>query len=124
MKRILVIDDSPYSRQLVVASLSKTGEYELDGVASGVEAIKLLSTTKFDLIITDVNMPDINGLELVRFVKCNERLNQIPIIIISTDASTEDQERVLSLGATAYLIKPFTTEQLRQSIDQALNSNQ
>jgi two-component system, chemotaxis family, chemotaxis protein CheY len=120
MKRILITDDSPSSRQLVAAALSSGSEYQLERAASGIEAIKLLSTSPFDLVITDVNMPDINGIELIRFVKSNERLRQIPIITMSTDASLEDQQRVLSLGATTYLVKPFTSEQLRSAIEDAL----
>ena len=121
-KRILIADDSPASRSLVAAALADVSGVEIARVSSGIEAIKLLTTTTFDLILTDVNMPDINGLELLRFIKTSERLRVIPVLLISTDVAAEDRAHAFSLGADDYLTKPFTTEQLRQAISRLVNS--
>lgn len=120
-KRILIADDSPASRALVAAALSGVSGVEIARVSSGVEAMKLLVATPFDLVLTDVNMPDINGLELLRFIKTTQRLRAIPVLLISTDANERDRAHALSLGADDYLAKPFTTEQLRQVIGKFVN---
>ncbi len=123
-KRILIADDSPASRSLVAAALADMPGVEIARVSSGVEAMKLIATTSFDLVLTDVNMPDINGLELLRFIKTTEHLRTTPVLLISTDVAQQDRARALSLGADDYLTKPFTTEQLRQAISRLLNREQ
>jgi len=80
---------------------------------SGFEALRLLPRGAFDLIVTDINMPDINGLELVSFLKKNDAYARIPLIIVSTEGSVRDREKGLGLGANAYLVKPFQPEDLR-----------
>lgn len=120
MKRILVADDSLATRALVAAALADPQDFQVERVSTGLEAIKFLSTTATDLVITDIHMPEINGLELVRFVKTNERLRRIPVIVISTEATEEDRERALSLGADDYLAKPFSAAQLRHVINKFL----
>jgi two-component system chemotaxis response regulator CheY len=121
MKRILVADDSASTRALISAVLADQTEFQVERVSTGLEAIKLLSTTRIDLVLTDVHMPDINGLELIRFVKGDERLKHIPIVVISTEAAEPDRLRALSLGANDYLAKPFTAEQLRYVINKYLS---
>ena len=74
---------------------------------NGFEALKTLPTRRFDLIITDINMPDINGLELIGFVKSNPAYRDIPLIIVSTEKTEEDKKRGLALGAAGYVVKPF-----------------
>ena len=123
-KRILVADDSTASRSLVAAAFAEVADVEIARASSGVEAMKLIATTSFDLVLTDVNMPDINGLELLRFIKTSERLRTTPVLLISTDAAQQDRSRALSLGADDYLTKPFTTEQLRQAIGRLVNPEQ
>jgi len=120
MKRILIADDSPAARALVAAELSDTANLHIERASSGLEAIKLLSTTKIDLVLTDVHMPDINGLELVRFIKQDTRLRTIPVIVMSTEADEADRLRGVSLGADDYLAKPFTAEELRRLIGKYL----
>jgi len=82
--------------------------------ASGFEALRHLPREQFDLVVTDINMPDINGLELVSFVKNNTRYESIPLVIVSTESSERDRDKGLGLGADAYLVKPFDPEELRQ----------
>ena len=81
-----------------------------------MQAIKLLPLESFDLVITDINMPDINGLELVSFVRKNPAYSGLPIMIVSTEGSERDRERGLSLGADAYMVKPFEAEELRDVV--------
>ena len=81
---------------------------------SGFEALRLLPRERFDLIVTDINMPDINGLELVAFVKSNQAYASIPLVIVSTEGSERDRDKGLGLGADAYLVKPFEPEALRE----------
>jgi two-component system chemotaxis response regulator CheY len=77
---------------------------------NGFEALRALPRCAFDLIVTDINMPDINGIELVRFIRQSEKHSAVPILIISTQSSERDQQRVLAMGANAFLAKPFEPE--------------
>jgi two-component system chemotaxis response regulator CheY len=120
MKHILVVDDSSATRSLVGAVLAEATDLRVERVSTGLEAIKLLSTTEVDLVLTDIHMPEINGLELIRFIKEAEHLRRIPVVIISTEAAQPDKERALALGANDYLAKPFTAEQLRRTINKHL----
>jgi CheY-like chemotaxis protein len=120
MKRILIADDSSAARALVAAELADIKDLQVERVSSGLEAIKLLSTTEIDLVLADVHMPEINGLELIRFIKADRRLMRVPIVVISTEASEGDRKRALLLGADDYLAKPFTVEQLKHAINKHL----
>jgi len=122
MKRILVADDSIATRALVAAALVDLNHVQVERVPTGIDAIKLLSTTPIDLVLTDIHMPEINGLELVRFIKSDERLRSIPVIVISTEASDDDRRRALALGADDYLAKPFTSQQLQHTINKHLTN--
>jgi two-component system chemotaxis response regulator CheY len=82
--------------------------------ASGFDALRLLPRGPYDLVITDINMPDINGLELVRFIKKSDQHKNTKVMLISTQSSERDRERGLSLGADVYLAKPFSPESLRE----------
>ena len=117
MKRILVVDDSSAARALVAAVLAEAAELQVERVSTGLEAIKLLSTTQINLVLTDIHMPEINGLELIRFIKEDPRLRHIPIVIVSTETAQQDRQRAISLGADDYLAKPFTAEQLRRILN-------
>lgn len=98
-------------RSFVSATLDQQG-YEVTTAESGFAALKALPGGRFDLVITDVNMPDINGLELIRFCRSNPTYAQTPVIIISTEGREKDRDRGMSLGAAAYLVKPFTPDAL------------
>jgi len=115
VQRILIVEDSPTMRALLVSALEDLeGPLKITEVESGFEALRQLPRESYDLIITDINMPDINGLELVSFVKTNEAYRSIPLIIVSTEGSERDRDKGMSLGADAYLVKPFDAEDLRQ----------
>jgi len=114
--RILVVEDSSAMRAFVRATLEEDGDVEVHEAGSGFEALRVLPRERFDAVIVDINMPDINGLELVSFMRKSEAHRQTPLVIISTEAAERDRERGLALGANAYLSKPFTPEALRATL--------
>jgi two-component system chemotaxis response regulator CheY len=115
VKRILVVEDSPTMRSLLASALEDLETtVKVDEAESGFEALRMLPRGEYDLIVTDINMPDINGLELVSFVKRNEAYRGIPLVIVSTEGSERDRDKGLGLGADAYLVKPFDPEVLRE----------
>jgi len=109
------------TRSLVRAVASEIDGVETFEANTGFEALKMLPARKYDLIVTDINMPDINGLELINFVKSDERYRVIPMLIISTEKSDEDRKRGLEMGADAYLSKPFKADELLEMIKGLLN---
>ena len=116
MPRILIVEDSPTMRSLLASSLEALeGAVKVTQVASGFEALRQLPREPYDLVVTDINMPDINGLELISFLKGNEAYRGIPLIIVSTEGAERDREKGLALGADAYLVKPFDPEALRDA---------
>ncbi len=126
MRKVLVVEDSSSARALVRAILEDAvfadavGGCEVTEATSGFDAMRLLPRGPYDLIITDINMADINGLELIHFIRKSEHHSSIPLVIISTLASERDVERGLALGANAYVAKPFTAEQLRTACGKLL----
>ncbi len=101
-----------FVRSTLESRLSDAEEVEVVEAASGFDALRLLPRGPYDLVITDINMPDINGLELVQFMRKSELHRRTPIVLISTQSADRDRQRGLSLGADAYLAKPFTPELL------------
>lgn len=120
-KSILIVEDSATTRALIRAIIEEMGDFNTIEAGSGFEALKLLPTEEFRLVITDVNMPDINGLELINFIKNNSRYSHIPLLIVSTERSEEDRKRGIALGAMAYITKPFKAHELQEVIKKALN---
>jgi two-component system chemotaxis response regulator CheY len=119
-KRILVVEDSPMTRSLIVSSLEDMGDFTIIEAANGFQALRKLPEVSPDLVITDINMPDINGLEVVRFIKQNESFKHIPCIIVTTEGRDVDRERGLRLGADRYLVKPFEPEELQGFVKELL----
>jgi two-component system chemotaxis response regulator CheY len=120
MKNVLVVEDSKAIRSMIRVALEEAGGFFAIEAGSGFEALKTLPTRHFDLIITDINMPDINGLELIGYVKSNPTYRDIPLIIVSTEKSVEDKKRGMALGAVGYVTKPFKKEELVTVVSQAL----
>jgi two-component system chemotaxis response regulator CheY len=112
MKNVLIVEDSKAIRSMIRVSLEEAGDFFAVEAGNGFEALKTLPTLRFDLIITDINMPDINGLELIGYVKSNPTYQDIPLVIVSTEKSEEDKKRGISLGAAGYVVKPFRKEEL------------
>jgi two-component system chemotaxis response regulator CheY len=109
--RILIVEDSSAMRAYVRAALESEGSWEVVEAASGLEALRLLPRGPYRLVVTDINMPDLSGLELVSFIRKSQH-RTTPIVIISTEGRETDRERAMALGANAYLTKPFRPDAL------------
>lgn len=120
LKAVLVIEDSDATRSLIVSVLEGLGSIRAFQATSGFEALRVLPTQDFDLVLTDINMPDINGLEVVSFLKKTERYKHIPVVIITTESGTRDRMRGLDLGAQRYITKPFDIAELRATVEELL----
>ncbi|HVT43713.1 MAG TPA: response regulator [Thermoanaerobaculia bacterium] len=120
--KILVVEDSPSMRAYLTTMIEgETGNtLEIVEASSGFEALKTLPHHKFDAILTDINMPDINGLELVSFLKNHPVYRSIPVMVISTEGSEEDRRRASALGAEEYLVKPFQVSDLLEKLRKLL----
>jgi two-component system chemotaxis response regulator CheY len=128
MLRILLVEDSASTRTFVRAALESAplaggDEVEVVEASSGFDALRLLPRGKYDLVVSDVNMPDINGLELVQFVRKSEHHRSTPIVLISTQSSERDRQRGLALGANDYLAKPFSPDDLRASVSRLVSAH-
>ncbi len=110
--KVLIVEDSKATRELLATTVQKIDGVEVVCAINGFEALKVLPRFQFSLIITDINMPDINGLELINFVKKNPHYRDTPLFVVTTEGRDQDRERGLTLGATEYLIKPFGSEVL------------
>ncbi len=115
-KPILIAEDSAVTRAFLVSTLEELDDFEVVEASTGFEALKQLPRRKFELIITDINMPDINGLELINFVKTNVNYRGIPLIVVTTEGSERDRQKGMALGADEYLVKPINTDELQTLI--------
>lgn len=110
MLNILVVDDSKVMREMIVACLRGVDGLQFTQAASGLEAIERLSLGAFDLMFLDLNMPDIGGFEVVEFVRSQDTLKTLPIIVVTTRGEESTRTRALALGASRFMTKPFTPE--------------
>jgi len=109
-----------YLTTIIEGGTEAFDDLEIVEAASGFEALKTLPHHKFDAILTDINMPDINGLELVSFLKNHPVHRTIPIMVISTESREEDRKRAAALGAEEYLVKPFQAKDLIEKLRRLL----
>ena len=119
--KVLVVEDSPTMRQLIVFALKRIRNFQIVEANDGVDGLKKLSSDKFDLILTDINMPIMDGLKLVSMVRNDPNYKAVPIIIITTEGAAEDRDRALALGANAYITKPIQTMQILDTVRRLLN---
>jgi two-component system, chemotaxis family, chemotaxis protein CheY len=110
VSEILVVDDSKVMRDMIAACLRPDPALNVTQAASGLEAIERLSIGAFDLVVLDLNMPDIGGLEVVEFVRGQDKLKTLPILIVTTRADDDSKSGILAAGASRYMTKPFTPE--------------
>jgi len=116
--RALIVDDSSVMRKIVERSLRQAG-LDLSSVieaGNGVEALGLLDSNSVDLILCDINMPVMDGLELVRHLQTIEKLRGVPVVMITTEGSESNVIQALSLGAKGYIRKPFTPDQVKEHV--------
>jgi len=120
-KTILITDDSTALRTMLVSIIESLGDFRIVEAANGFEALRLLPREQVDLIFTDINMPDINGLELISYLRNNPNYRHIPVVILSTEGSQSDIEKGRSLGANEYIVKPFNSADLKNIIHKYLD---
>ncbi len=109
-KNALVVEDSPMMRQLIVFALTRIPKMRVTEADDGVDGLRKLATGKFDIILTDINMPIMDGLKLVRRVRLDPTHKDVPIVVITTESSEEDRSRAMALGANAYITKPIVAQ--------------
>lgn len=123
---VLIVDDSPAMRSFIRRILQLSG-LPVDSCATannGCEALAVMAQQKFDLVLTDINMPEMDGAQLLENMRHREDLNSLPVLVISTDSTHSRVASMLSLGAKGYIKKPFSPEVLREEIERVLESVQ
>lgn len=113
---LLIVEDSPTMRQLLAFSLRRLKECRIIEAVDGVDALKKLTTERVDLVITDINMPMMDGLKLISLIRGNARTKSVPIIIVTTEGAEEDRKRGMALGANAYIAKPIQPSELLKTV--------
>lgn len=122
MTRLLIVDDSKLMRDMVAACLRPLGEVAFEFAGSGLEAIERLALTGFDLIVVDFNMPDVDGLEVIEFVRAQDQLRTLPILIVTTRGDDANRTKLLAAGANGFLPKPFAPQQILDAVRSLLPS--
>ena len=112
----LIVEDSPTMRQFLAFSLRRLKDCRIIEAVDGVDALKKLTTERVDLVITDINMPMMDGLKLVTLIRGNARTKTLPIVIVTTEGAEEDRKRGLALGANAYVPKPIQPSVLLKTV--------
>jgi two-component system, chemotaxis family, chemotaxis protein CheY len=116
MKHILIVDDSATIRRMVMASLRDLGDVRFDEASSGLEAIERLALAPISLMILDLNMPDMHGLDVLKFVREHSAYSALPVVVLTTRGDDSSRSTVLEAGASLYLTKPFEPRDLSQQI--------
>lgn len=114
--RFLVIDDSLPMRRIITNVLSRLGHTDVVVANNGREALKRIETERFDVVITDWYMPEMNGIEFLRTIRSTPATKDVPIVIVSVNGSKEDVSQAIQLGVSGYVLKPFTAEAFRERI--------
>lgn len=120
MRDVLVVDDSKVMRDMIVACLRPAADLSFTHAASGLEAIERLALKPFSLVVLDLNMPDIGGIEVLEFVRSQDALKQLPIIVVTTRGDEASRAKSLSAGASRFMTKPFTPEGLLAEVRELL----
>ena len=119
--RALVVDDSMQLRRSVMYALQRLGDVLCVEAQDGAEAIKKFQTGPFDIVITDINMPVLDGLKLIAHLRSDDANAALPIVVVTTESAEEDKQRALKLGANAYLIKPVQAQTVLETVQQLLH---
>lgn len=122
MPNILVVDDSPTMRRMVIASLGELQGASFDQAGSGLEAIERLALAPVNLMLLDLNMPDLHGLEVIKFVRQHNAYRKLPIIVLTTRGDEASYAESLAAGASLYLTKPFDPAALAQHARELLGA--
>ena len=118
--RFLIVDDFSTMRRIIRGLLKEAGYVEADEAEDGQVGLQKLYGTQFDFVITDINMPNMNGFEMLENMKQDEKLKDIPVLMITAEASKEDVLRAAQIGADGYIVKPFSKATLEEKISRIL----
>jgi two-component system chemotaxis response regulator CheY len=108
-------------RQLIVFALSRVKQLRVTEAENGLDGLKKLAAGRFDIVLTDINMPIMDGLKLVKRIRMDATHKDVPVIVITTESAEEDRQRALSLGANAYITKPIQAPQVIGTVKELLN---
>lgn len=122
MERTLVVDDSPTMRRMVIASLREVCDGGFAQAASGLEAIEQLALGRAALMVLDLNMPDMHGLEVLKFVRNHPSFKRLPVIVLTTRGDDESRAAAMAAGASLYLTKPFAPQALADHVRSLLSA--
>lgn len=118
--KILAVDDSPTMRRIIVNTLRRAGYTDVIEASDGRDALEKLKTDQITLIITDWNMPQMDGLSLVKALRSSDDFKQLPVLMITTRSVREDIVKALKAGVNNYIVKPFSPETLKAKIQEVL----
>ena len=124
MTRILYVEDNPGNMDLVCRILRHVGGYEVSGAINGLSGVQMALDEEPDLILMDVNLPDIDGLEVTRRLKLNPALANVPIVALTANAMFGDKERFLEAGCDGYIAKPVSKNELLTTVEAFLNGQE
>ena len=120
-RRILLVEDSPTMRKLITLALGRRKDVEIVEAADGVDGLrKLTSDGAFHLAIVDINMPVMNGIQLIELARAEQKLKDLPILVITTEGADEDRKRALAAGANGYLTKPVEPSKVNEAVKKLL----
>ena len=117
--KILVVDDDRTTRKILGLYLKSKG-YEVEYAENGLDAMEKLGTVNVNLVMTDLNMPYMDGLELIRTIKADENFRELPILMVTTEADDEEKRKAMEAGADGYLIKPVSADMVTSNIKEIL----
>ncbi|MBT7618524.1 MAG: response regulator [Calditrichaeota bacterium] len=120
-KKVLYVEDSPTMRRIIANSLKKIGFKDYVEAENGVDALKKIEGQSIDIILTDWNMPEMNGEEFVRTIRSDERYKDTPILMITTRGMRDDVLAAVKIGVDGYVVKPFTPDLLKKKIMEIVN---
>jgi len=118
--RALVVDDSQAMRRRLVSVLERLGAAVCDEAEDGAAGLKRFSEAEYDLVLTDLNMPLLDGLKLIHHIRAGERRRDVPILVVTTEAAEVDRARAMGLGASAYLVKPIQVARVSSAVRELL----
>jgi two-component system chemotaxis response regulator CheY len=122
MRKILIVDDSPTIRRMVAASLQSLDDVVFEEASNGLEGIELLARDRPKLVVLDLNMPDMHGLEVLQFIRRHDQYREIPVIVLTTKYDADTRKAAADHGASMYMTKPFDPSALRQNVSSLLES--
>jgi two-component system chemotaxis response regulator CheY len=122
MNTILLVDDSPTIRKMVQASLAGLKDVAFAEASTGLEAIESLAIASVRLVVLDLNMPDMHGLDVLKFVRSHSQYKNLPVVVLTTRGDATSRDAALRAGASAYLTKPFSPSVLSSTVSEALSS--